>query len=74
VIVTLNLRVPVNLEGELDALKNLYILEALRATDGNISKAAGLLGLTRVTLGNWLRAAEARTAKIVRDAIEAEPL
>lgn len=43
-------RGPVDLKQELDSLERNYIERALELTDGNLSKAAQLLGCTRFTL------------------------
>jgi len=60
----LRIRVPVNVEAELAALKNLYVMTALRAAQGNHRQAAELLGIKYERFQDWIRAAELRTATI----------
>jgi hypothetical protein len=66
----LDLRVPVDIFAEIDALKNLYMLEALRVAKGNESRAAQLIGVSRTTFQHWRITCEARTAQIAREAVD----
>ena len=50
---------PVDLKKELENFERAYIDQALELSDGNMSRAAQLLGCTRFTLKRRLEGAEA---------------
>ncbi len=52
---------PVDLKKELDAFERVYIDRALELSEGNLSRAAQMLGCTRFTLKRRLEGAESQT-------------
>ena len=62
---TFRLTLPVDLEAEVQALKNLYILAAMRMAGGNQRMAAELVGMKRERFHDWLQQAQQRTYEIV---------
>lgn len=63
-IITFELRLPVNLKEQIRALRRLFVLEALKVSEGDRLKAAKLLGLERRTLLDYIEDCERQFEKI----------
>lgn len=58
------IRLPVNLGEQMNALQTLYLLAALWAYDGNITRASAALHVSSRSVRLWLRELERRLARM----------